>query len=340
MTVIAPTLPSATAPAGTARPSATRQTLVLAGATVAALVLALRAPLLLTVLGLVTFGVLHNALELRYVSGRFAGILRGPLLWTLAALISGIVLCRLLGARTPEILIGYAVLGVGVGWSPRPWWQRIAGFALLAVALTVSLTFPAYHFVVLAHLHNIVPLFFLWEWARRLPSTPRRWFRLTQVGWVLVVPALIFSGVLDHWIAAGGGAVAAFAGSPASIAAPYVMPSVSATVGLRFLTVFAFLQTMHYVVWVGFLPRYAPDAARAFETRVPWLTGRRLWLVAAAVGLLLAALFVADYTNGRLMYSSFASYHAYLEFPVVLALLLGTPASGDRPAVAPADATM
>ena len=305
-----------------------RQTLLFVVATCAALVLALRAPLLLTVLGLVTFGVLHNALELRYVTGRFARVLTGPLLWTLALLISGIVICRLAGARVPEILLGYAVLAVGVWWAPRPAWQRAAGLVVLAGALCVSLRFPSYHFVVLAHLHNVVPLFFLWEWAARLPSGARRRFRLTQVGWVIVVPVLIFSGLFDRWSAAGGGAVAAFSGSPASVTAPFTPPAAGLEIGLRFLVVFAFLQTMHYVVWVAFLPRYAPDASRAFDARVPWLRGKRLWLAGIAVGVVLAILFVADYLQGRLMYSSFAAYHAYLEFPVVLALLLGVP--GDR----------
>jgi hypothetical protein len=257
MTVAAPT---ATAQARTRAGGTSRQSLLFAVATGAALALALRAPLLVTVFGLVTFGVLHNALELRYVVGRFAGVLRGPLLYTLVALISGIVLCRLAAARTPEILLGYAVLGVGVWWAPRVLWQRVAGFAVLGAALAVSLGWPAYHFVVLAHLHNVVPLFFLWEWAGRLPARARRGFRATQVGWVLAVPALIFSGLLDRWFAAGGGAV--------------------------------------------------------------------------GVGALLALLFVGDYAQGRLVYSSFASYHAYLEFPVVLALLLGTPAA--RPARQPA----
>jgi hypothetical protein len=34
------------------------------------------------------------------------------------------------------------------------------------------------------------------------------------------------------------------------------------------------MQIMHYVVWVGFLPRYASEAAAAFDARVPWLRGR------------------------------------------------------------------
>jgi hypothetical protein len=307
--------------------SRARSSLLFVVATCAALALALRAPLLLTVLGLITFGVLHNALELRYVTGRFAGILRGRLLWILVALITGIVFCRLAGARIPEILLGYAILAVGVWWAPRPWWQRAIGLTVLAVALAVSLHWPAYHFVVLAHLHNVVPLFFLWEWAGRLPVRARRMFRVTQVGWVLAVPILIFSGVFDRWIAGDGRSVAAFAGAPATVTAPFTPPAASVEIGLRFLVVFAFLQTMHYVVWVAFLPRYAPDAARAFDARVPWLRGRRLWAVGITVAALLAILFVADYLQGRLLYSSFAAYHAYLEFPVVLALLLGTPAA-------------
>ena len=83
---------------------------------------------------------------------------------------------------------------------------------------------------------------------------------------MLAVPALIFSGLFDRWIAAGGGAVAAFAGSPRGGArrrSRRRTPRLE--VGLRFLVVFAFLQTMHYVVWIAFLPRYAPDAARAFD---------------------------------------------------------------------------
>ena len=59
------------------------------------LVFALRAPLTVTVLGLLLFGVLHNVLEIRYVAGRFAALLTGRFLVLLLALITGIALCRL-----------------------------------------------------------------------------------------------------------------------------------------------------------------------------------------------------------------------------------------------------
>ena len=67
---------------------------------------------------------------------------------------------------------------------------------------------------------------------------------------------------------------------------------------------FALLQTMHYVVWVGFLPRYAPEAAAAFDARVPWLRGRRAWIVGIAGGSFFAVLFLSDYFAGRALYGA------------------------------------
>jgi hypothetical protein len=68
---------------------------------------------------------------------------------------------------------------------------------------------------------------------------------------------------------------------------------------------------------------------------VPALTGRRVWALGIAGGAVLAALFVLDYAGGRSVYAALATYHAYLEFPVLLALLLApvrtaTSPTGDR----------
>jgi len=293
----------------------------------AALATALRAPLATTVLGLIAFGVLHNVLELRYVTGRFAPVLTGRFLGGLLGLISAIVVCRIAGlyigqpARYAEILLGYAVLAAGCAHALRGRWLAGAG-AVLALAAAVSLAWPGYHFVVLAHLHNVVPLFFLWEWSGRLRGG-RGWFRAVQLAWVLGVPALVLAGAADGLLTGfDATTVAAFAGDPARIVALSAPPGSAAIIGARFLVVFAFLQTMHYFVWVWFLPRHAPDAARAFATRVPWLRGGRAWALGVALGTVLAVLFVLDYASGRALYSAFASYHAYIEFPVLLALLL------------------
>src|SRR5580765_7963485 len=80
-----------------------------------ALAVAVRAPLSTAVLGLIAFGILHNVLELRYVTGRFAGVLSGRFVALLVILITGIVVCRVLGGYVPgvsraaEIVLGYLV---------------------------------------------------------------------------------------------------------------------------------------------------------------------------------------------------------------------------------------
>lgn len=307
---------------------------VVAGAL--ALVLALRAPTGLAVLGLAAFGLLHNVLELRYVAGRFAVVLAGPLLRLLLVLVTGIVVCRLLPpsvySRSAEILLAYGLLVAASWYGLRSRPVLLAGaVAVLAVAAAGSLSFPAYHFVVLAHLHNVVPLLFLWEWSRRL-ARGRALFLALQFTWVLLVPALLLSGLLDGLLAGATGATGATGtagGWTARLESSYTPPAwLASHLGLRFLAVFAFLQTMHYVVWVWFLPRYAPEAAEGFEARVPALRGARAWALGAAAGGVLAVLFAADYAQGRAVYAAVASYHAYLEFPVLLMLVLGAAHEG------------
>jgi hypothetical protein len=162
----------------------------------------------------------------------------------------------------------------------------------------------------------------------------RRAFRAVNLAWVIGVPALILAGAFDWLLRAapaafgGLGGVAAF--EPGRLAASYAPPALAADMGVRFLAVFAFMQTMHYVVWVGVLPRYAPEAAARFDARVPMLRGRRTWLLGGALALFLGVVFVLDYAQGKTLYAAGAAYHAYLEFPVLLALVLAY-SQGERP---------
>jgi len=313
-----------TVPVGVARAPRTlaAPTAVLAVAAPVALVLALWLPVGTAVLGLAAFGILHNALELRYVVGRFEGILAGPFLWLCLALITGVAACRLAGPgagpRAAEIVLCYALLFAACwrAWRDRPARLAAAGVAVVAAAL-VSLSFPGYHFVVLAHLHNVVPLVFLWAWSADA-GRGRAAFRAVNLAWVLALPALLLAGAFDAALRAapvGGFTVQ-------RLAAAYTPPAwLDGRLALRFLAVFAFLQTMHYVVWLAVFPRYAPDAAARFDARVPALRGGRVWLVGLAVGAVFAGIFAWDYASGRTLYASLASYHAYLEFPVLLALI-------------------
>ena len=140
--------------------------------------------------------------------------------------------------------------------------------------------------------------------------------------WIVAIPVALLLGAADRWLSAAPGVVEQFVGTGQRVIAASAPPEASGQIGLRFLVVFAFMQTMHYLVWVGFLPKLAPDAAAAFDARVPWLRGHRAWLVGAAGGAFLAILFVCDYFQGRALYGALATYHAYLEFPVLLALVM------------------
>ena len=150
-------------------------------------------------------------------------------------------------------------------------------------------------------------------------------FRAATVAWVLAVPALILVGVFDAALRTGAadlGPLGTFRAAP--IADSYALPAfLGEPQAVRFLAVFAFMQTMHYVVWVYVLPRHAPATTAAFEQRVPELTRLRAVAVAVAGAALLAIVFVSDYRTGKTMYGTVASYHAYLEFPVLLALAVG-----------------
>lgn len=314
-------------------------------ASTVALMIAVRLPVATAVLGLAAFGVLHNVLELRYVLGRFDTVLVGPFLGLLAALTTGVLICRLLpvsaGTRAAEIVLSYVLLGVACvrALAGRAWWL-VASLAVLLGAAAASLAFPAYHFVVLSHLHNVVPLFFLWEFSQRLAVAVRRAFRAVNVGWVLVVPALILAGTFDNLLRSAPAALGGFGGVPAfeadRLVASYAPPVYAAAdVGLRFLAVFAFMQTMHYVVWIGVLPRYAPEATARFDARIPMLGRGRAWLLGGTLAAVLGVLFALDYASGKTLYAAAATYHAYLEFPVLLALVFARAGRPSAPSGGP-----
>jgi hypothetical protein len=313
-------------------------TVGLPGFAVIALGLALAAPLGTSAIALMIFGVLHNVLELRYLGGRYGGLLTGNLLRLLLVLITGIVLIRLGGAvlglrwQVPaEIVLTYAILTAAV-WPGVRRSQRISisAAALLAAGLVASLSWPSYHVVVITHLHNVVPLAFLWEFSRSFPGRARTKFRYIQLGWLIVVPSLILVGLLDRWLASDPSGVRLFAAIPTSVTTSTILPgTLETTIGTRFLTVFAFLQVMHYAIWVFYLPRYSPAATAAFEQRMPALRGGRIWAVGLVLGGLLLLLFLTDYGQGRTVYTALASYHAYLELPVLAAMLLGLSTTGN-----------
>lgn len=312
-----------------------RQNAELALVTVVALALALTLPLATSVFALLLFGVLHNYFELRYMVGRFSGLFTRRLFeWTLLGL-TVIVVIRLLPlgglARTLEIV---AVYGLLAGMLLLRLGQRrlllLAGLAVVAAALGGSLTYADYHFVVITHLHNVLPLMFLWEWVGRGADTPAvRVFRALNLTWAVGLPLLILAGLFDsatgQLTLADWTPAARIVGDVDGYVRAMTPPGSDSLLGGRLLTVFALLQLLHYYVWCRFFPSVGTVEADRFNGTMAGLglpSGRTLTGLASAAAVLILVLMWTDFQRGRSLYSALAGYHAYLEYALLVLFVL------------------
>jgi hypothetical protein len=320
-----------------------RQCAELGAVIVVALALALGAPLTTAVYGLILFGALHNYFEIRYLIGRFGGLLRGHLGEWVLVLLSAIVLARALplGAlgRPAEILVGYLLLSALLAYRLHARRYLLAG-ALLAVgvAAALSLSFPDEHFVAITHLHNVLPLAFIWEWSARPASTgSSRVFRGLTITWALVLPAVLLTGFMPLasavgptsqpvGLAAAGEFLRALAPTDGAAVVPTIsLPSADPGLAGRLLTIFAFLQLLHYYVWCRFFPSVGRDDVRRADDVLRSATlpsGRRLKALALGLVAVSVGLFWTDLRLGRSVYGALAGYHAYLEYVVLLLFVL------------------
>ena len=141
--------------------------------------------------------------------------------------------------------------------------------------------------------------------------------------WVLIVPLSIVPGAFDQFIVTAAGAAAGWVGDGAGVIAASAPPGADPIVAARFLAAFALLQSMHYVVWIGFFPLFGREETREFNRAVPVLRGWRLPMLGAAAGAALLGGFLASYPVGRTIYSVLAVYHVYVEFPLLVLLAAG-----------------
>lgn len=285
--------------------------------------LASRAPLVASVAGLMVFGILHNVLELRYVLRRWAGVLVGRWGLVVLGLVTVIALGRLAGAvpavRRAEVVAGMAILALGIarGARERPA-LAVAGLPAIGVATAVAWTHLDLYFVAVTYLHNLVPFVVLWDWsARALRGRARAAFRAVQAGWLVVVPALLLTGALPVPSVASQADTVPFAGPVTAHVATAAPPAWRGPEAARLLALFAFLQVLHYVFWCVFLPRHAVE--RGASPRSRWLPA--LWAGTAVLAAVFAIAYVADWTTTKIAYTSLASYHAYVEYAVLAAVV-------------------
>jgi hypothetical protein len=282
-----------------------RHALLGSASVVAAFALAYVAPLSLLAVGPLLLGVPHLVADVRYLVLR-RGLL--SLRWSIA-----LVLLALLAA---PFVRGVAIAGVALvasGIVARGTAQRRLATALLgALLLGLDAKLGRTAAIVFAHLHNGVALA-LWWWLR--PARDRR---------ALVVPLLaltgavaLLSGMLDPQVAifriteeSGFFSLSAMVSMLGPVADPVL--------GVRFVLLFAFGQSVHYLVWLRLVPddlrgRRAP---RSFTASFRALRGDLGLVVLVGTLLVWGALITSasvDAEAAWCAYMRLATFHGPLE---------------------------
>jgi hypothetical protein len=273
------------------------------------------APLWLLALGPVLLGVPHLVADARYLVVQPKVHERGPLAWLaafpLVATGFGAPAFVSLLALVPAVLLARASLA-----------RKAVG--LLAWGLLTALAFAWETSFLLAflHLHNLVALG--WWWALR----PRTKQAFVVPAAVLAGTAFLLAGGAEPLITALGGWQASRSGTSFNEFVETSTPAgLGATAALRLVLSFAFLQSVHYAMWL----RLVPEDARARPAPRPF---RATWdalvkdfgvpLLAVFVGL---ALFIAlwglkDLQGARWGYLRLAAFHGYLELAVAALFLV------------------
>jgi hypothetical protein len=309
---------------------------VAAQATVGVLVtfaLACVFPALLLAGSPVLLGVPHVASDLRYLVLRPAL----PRAWVAtvvaacaalfavqvaAAVADGSRLLTLVEGALSLAWIGAGVV-MGAGLSGR--WRRLLWLAPVLAVGALAAARPAAARMIFAHLHNVLGLAIWILLFRR-----RRAAAALPVAVVAGATALILAGATLPLVAPRGGS-GAF-GLVLGEAAARLSPLASGDLSLRLCVAFAFLQSVHYAVWLGWIPQESIRGEGTLTFRMSAASlradfGRGGLAAVVAVTLVVVAGAVVDVQRARTLYLSLASFHSVLEVAA-----LGFLAAAGRPA--------
>ena len=283
-------------------------------------------PLWLLLLAPLLFGVPHVVADLRYLVLRpMAGFGRSTLHWIALALgamtlARGVAVIGLGYSAELELTLGFGVLLGTALVAPGPRVRRVAS-ALVVVALAVpAIASPRHAALILGHGHNLVALAFLVLVSR---GRPEGGAVLAAAGLALAGGVAILAGALDGVAATGLAGEAA--GYSLAAATRALAPGAPGVWGSRLVLAFAFLQALHYSVWVHLLPAMLADG-RSLREELEATCGEAglpLLVMAVGAGMGLPALGLMDPVGARAGYLSLVAFHGWLELAVLAHLFAG-----------------
>lgn len=258
------------------------------------------APALLFVWMPIVLGVPHVANDLRYLllplprRQVVVGIIACTALVALKAtsLVASVDLLRV----EMVVVASWLVLALALSRGTRP--NRFAlGVGFVGASVIVGL--PIQFALVAAFAHNVIAI---GAWI--LVARPRR-RQLAAIGMTLAVSVAV--------IVVAGSAVAAATGGDVTRwvaiddAAAMMFGGLAVETGRALLIAFAFLQAVHYAIWLSWIPKSQP--------RRPALS--RASVVVAVVTLMVIGAATVDAAWARVTYLALATFHIYLEIVVI-----------------------
>ena len=268
---------------------------------VSSLLMTWAAPLWLLALGPIVLGVPHLMADARYLVAQPGLHRHGALSWLLFLPLVGIAL----GAPP---FVGLLSMVPAVLLADARFSLKLAALAAWAALSMVAFHFENNFLLAFLHVHNLVALAFWWAWR------PRELKTLLVPALVVLALLFLFAGGADAAIARPGPATGtSFTGFVESNA-----PGLPPLFAARLVLSFAFLQSLHYAVWL----RLVPDDARARPAPRPFAAswkalsrdlGLPLLLVCVAGTAVIAAWGAVNLAEARDGYLRLASFHGYLE---------------------------
>ena len=278
-------------------------------------------PLWMLALGPIIWGVPHILSDVRYLAIR-PGFIKRKILW----LVAGVPL--VIVGYTGDVYIGF-IGALGALWVSSTSNKRLwLGTVVLLFLIWGSHRLGYQANLIFAHAHNFIAVGLWWMWRQRQDTL--HWLPLAF--FLLISGGLLF-GMADPYL----GITFAFPWTPPGNSMSYhlgvLAPGFSQQVGVRIVLLFAFAQTIHYVVWLRLIPEEdrPQPTPRSFSSSYRALQadfGTIPIILIACSSVILVGWALMDLAAARVGYLRLAIFHGHLEL-IALALFWaeGTPAA-------------
>ena len=286
-------------------------------------------PLLIYSVTLASCGLAHVASELRYVDRRFGARIAPVRIAVMAVLLIGAATARACGVfgivdQTSAVMAELSLVVALALTAADGSGGRRALAVVVATSLGVATLLAPYDTtVVLAVLHNLTPLAFLWELT---PRQSRLRVMAVAVAVFVALPLLVVTGLPRELLAAVDVPTPALDPLRAGPLAAHIYvyapaPLLGYFSGIDLFSASVIAQCAHYAAVIVILPALLQRHDPLAKGLVPWPRG----IVFAAIATLASAIalgkFAGDFVGARALYGIAASVHAWIEIPLIVIAL-------------------